>query len=794
MIQFNPLQSYIDGGARAAITTPPSASLVFDLPGKAIWAKGVKLKGTDHTYTFSHDNYITLTNTPDQNNPESEDIQIGVDILALKNVIDTTYNVVSQTWDGLAPAFNVGNIASATASAYYLGWSGTTLKWYQRSWRNVRINNENADTLAMDDNDPLVISSGTGIQVAWDSTNKQIVITNTAPDQNHNTDYRVTQAEVTNNTDYRVLFKRTADDTAETNFVNFSGNLTFNPTTNVLKINSARVITIADIMTGATATTDGTVGLVPAPTINDRFKFLRGDGTWVPSDDTWREIYLNDTSIIGSQVDTGAINLKGIGIQIIHQAPGTGTGQSGSTDYSNLIFQLGGAGKLQFKTNNINLTTFEIGQATDTVIDITTGSARGAIAVNNIDVEVFGPIAFLGDADEDSLTIPQFDAAVHCVHVIPQLLSNEQKQTARNNIGAISMADLPNTVQQALAQNDMDRPILLKNGGGTATIVSTTLFSGVTVNASTNLLKAASIETSGRITAGGSLAISSSSYSAIFTHSGSAFTLALDDTPDPKDILTIAVPNGNITIYYEAAFNGQIVSNVDNAAPFVITSTTLNSNLNADLLDGKHLNEIFTVFEDAGNQVTRLVIGGVPLTLNIDADTVDGLHVHSGINSEADKIVRTNATGVIVAGLINTTTDNLGNTATGKVYVAASGSNDIKYKPFTDFLNEIRGAETVEITKNLAPTTSWAATGIATTDLDTGTYVVQLSTGTHYLSGVMSWYANTGGMAEEIALHYAGSGSPVRVYLRTYNGTLEIAADSAWSATDFTFKFKKEIL
>jgi len=74
MIQFNPLQNYIDGGARAAITTPPSASLVFDLPGKAIWAKGVKLKGTDHTYTFSNDNYITLTNTPDQNNPESEDI------------------------------------------------------------------------------------------------------------------------------------------------------------------------------------------------------------------------------------------------------------------------------------------------------------------------------------------------------------------------------------------------------------------------------------------------------------------------------------------------------------------------------------------------------------------------------------------------------------------------------------------------------------------------------------------------------------------------------------------------
>jgi hypothetical protein len=89
MIQINPLQSYIDGGARAAITSPPSASLVFDLPGKAIWVKGVKLKGTDHTYTFSHDNYITLTNTPGSD--ESEDIKIGVNITTLKNAIDTTY-------------------------------------------------------------------------------------------------------------------------------------------------------------------------------------------------------------------------------------------------------------------------------------------------------------------------------------------------------------------------------------------------------------------------------------------------------------------------------------------------------------------------------------------------------------------------------------------------------------------------------------------------------------------------------------------------------------------------------
>lgn len=91
MIQINPLQSYIDGGPRAAITSPPSASLVFDLPGKSTWVKGVKLKGTDHTYTFSHDNYINLTNTPGSD--EAEDIQIGININTLQRTLNSKWNI-----------------------------------------------------------------------------------------------------------------------------------------------------------------------------------------------------------------------------------------------------------------------------------------------------------------------------------------------------------------------------------------------------------------------------------------------------------------------------------------------------------------------------------------------------------------------------------------------------------------------------------------------------------------------------------------------------------------------------
>jgi len=78
MIKYNPLLKS-DGTQNGALLVAPSDSIVFDVPGKCIWVKGVKLLGTDHTYSFSNDNYITLTNTPGT----PEDIKIGVNITNL---------------------------------------------------------------------------------------------------------------------------------------------------------------------------------------------------------------------------------------------------------------------------------------------------------------------------------------------------------------------------------------------------------------------------------------------------------------------------------------------------------------------------------------------------------------------------------------------------------------------------------------------------------------------------------------------------------------------------------------
>lgn len=313
MIQINPLKSYIDGGVRAALTTPPSASLVFDLPGKAIWVKGVKLKGTDHTYIFNHDNYITLTNTPDKNNPESEDIKIGVNITTLKNTIDTTYNggtlallqegvnTEERTWQAKILHNYINNILPVT--------------------KNLQINGTDYAIYTTENSLPQFFAptslGTTGQILACTSSGLSWI------NQIQNTDYRVSQSSATNNSDYRIILKQEADNNAETNFVRFSEYLTFNPSTKTLKINNIKVVTATDIYVGATSTANATAGLVPAATSAQYTYFLRGDGTWVniatemAAANTWRPIKVENTDALGSGTDTGTLSFTaGTGITL----------------------------------------------------------------------------------------------------------------------------------------------------------------------------------------------------------------------------------------------------------------------------------------------------------------------------------------------------------------------------------------------------------------------------------------------------------------------------------------------
>jgi hypothetical protein len=148
----------------------------------------------------------------------------------------------------------------------------------------------------------------------------------------------------------------------------------------------------------------------------------------------------------------------------------------------------------------------------------------------------------------------------------------------------------------------------------------------------------------------------------------------------------------------------------------------------------------------------------------------------------------------------------------GKLYFKESDGVDSNNDTIQYFYKE----NVISITKPLTITTDWQDTGIKSTDLETGTYIVQLyandsgiggSNVNEYYSGVMSWYSgNTDSSLElptdEIVLHRAGGGGQGALYLRTYrtptanpdNLKLQIYSNTSNpSSSNYVFKFKKMI-
>jgi hypothetical protein len=124
--------------------------------------------------------------------------------------------------------------------------------------------------------------------------------------------------------------------------------------------------------------------------------------------------------------------------------------------------------------------------------------------------------------------------------------------------------------------------------------------------------------------------------------------------------------------------------------------------------------------------------------------------------------------------------------------------------------------QVLSITKTLTLTTDWQDTGIDSTDLETGTYIVQLyandtgSGGTNsneYYSGTMSWYSGQTNSSlelptDEIVLHRAGGSGDGAMYLRTYRTPLADPSDlklqiysntASASSSNYVFKFRKMI-
>jgi len=132
----------------------------------------------------------------------------------------------------------------------------------------------------------------------------------------------------------------------------------------------------------------------------------------------------------------------------------------------------------------------------------------------------------------------------------------------------------------------------------------------------------------------------------------------------------------------------------------------------------------------------------------------------------------------------------------------------------TDITITTTANQVTEITASLTLVDSWVDTGISATDLDTGTYIVQVylndtsingSNNNEYVSGIMSWYNGTTNpdptfSTDEIPLHRSGSRTTASVFLRTFRSSqasgegikLQIlSTEPNTLASNYVFKFRK---
>ena len=244
---------------------------------------------------------------------------------------------------------------------------------------------------------------------------------------------------------------------------------------------------------------------------------------------------------------------------------------------------------------------------------------------------------------------------------------------------------------------------------------------------------------------------------------------------------------------------------------------------NADMVDGIHANGLFTNLSNSGNSLS-ITVGGTNKTLTVNyasnagnADTVDSLHVHSGRNSEANKIVRTDGNGFILCGYINSDKGNEGNNSSPARVWGTNGSDNylrsyltsalsVKYAASAGNADTLDGVHASGLFTNLSNSgnnisitiggTNKTLTAAYATNCDTvdgyhagisakpyGTIPAISSSGIIELGHYIDFHHdNTTGSDYSVRLQTNGNHSNV-VTLPTATGTLALTSDNVASAT-----------
>ena len=275
----------------------------------------------------------------------------------------------------------------------------------------------------------------------------------------------------------------------------------------------------------------------------------------------------------------------------------------------------------------------------------------------------------------------------------------------------------------------------------------------------------------------------------------------------------------NSTEATNAASHTEAYATIENAATAIhnqaYTSIAQGSDVatvhNADMVDGIHANGLFTNLSNKTLTVNYASNAG-------NADTVDSLHVHSGRNSEANKIVRTDGNGFIQCGYINSDKGNEGNNSSPARVWGTNGSDNylrsyltsalsVKYAASAGNADTLDGVHASGLFTNLSNSGNNISITIGGTNKTlTAAYATNCDTvdGYHAQSGSSKPYGkipvigtdgvielghyidfhhdNTTGSDYSVRLQTNGNHSNV-VTLPTATGTLALTSDNVASAT-----------
>lgn len=167
----------------------------------------------------------------------------------------------------------------------------------------------------------------------------------------------------------------------------------------------------------------------------------------------------------------------------------------------------------------------------------------------------------------------------------------------------------------------------------------------------------------------------------------------------------------------------------------------------------------------------------------------------------------TNSSPLQVESLTTPVTISLSGDVSGSVEFDGSSNVDIEVTSLTQ-------DTFVTFTKSIAISTEWQDAGISGTDLDTGSYYIQVYSNNQgvggksikeYHTGMMSWTSESISGPfdlpnDEITLHRAGASKEGIIYLRTFrsdsDGVLKLQIQANYATanpTNYLFKFRKII-